>query len=120
MGGFEQADPLRGQRFSSRGFPDSPASPFPPPAARVLIQPSAEVREGEAVTLSCEVLGDAGPATFTWYRNGRWLREGAEPALSFPAVRSADAGAFQCLAQGSGHSHTSAAVPLRVLCECRG
>uniref|UniRef100_A0A8B9EH92 Sialic acid binding Ig like lectin 1 n=1 Tax=Anser cygnoides TaxID=8845 RepID=A0A8B9EH92_ANSCY len=93
----------------------SATQPFVTHTARVLIQPSAEVREGEAVTLSCEVLGDAGPATFTWYRNGRWLREGAEPALSFPAVRSADAGAFQCLAQGSGHSHTSAAVPLRVL-----
>uniref|UniRef100_A0A8C3GP57 Sialic acid binding Ig like lectin 1 n=1 Tax=Cairina moschata TaxID=8855 RepID=A0A8C3GP57_CAIMO len=93
----------------------SPTSPFPPAAARVLIQPSAEVREGEAVTLSCEVPGDAGPATFSWYRNGRRLREGTEPALSFPAVRSADAGAFQCLAQGSGHSHSSAAVTLRVL-----
>uniref|UniRef100_A0A8B9URL6 Sialic acid binding Ig like lectin 1 n=1 Tax=Anas zonorhyncha TaxID=75864 RepID=A0A8B9URL6_9AVES len=77
-------------------------SPFPPAAARVLIQPSVEVREGEAVTLSCEVPGDVGPATFTWYRNGRWLRQGAEPALSFPAIRSADAGAFQCLAQGAG------------------
>lgn len=98
----------------------SPTSPFPPAAARVQIQPSAEVREGEAVTLSCEVPGDVGPATFTWYRNGRWLREGVEPALSFPAIRSADAGAFQCLAQGSGHSHSSAAVTLRVLCECRG
>uniref|UniRef100_A0A8B9SM23 Ig-like domain-containing protein n=1 Tax=Anas platyrhynchos TaxID=8839 RepID=A0A8B9SM23_ANAPL len=95
----------------------SPTSPFPPAAARVQIQPSAEVREGEAVTLSCEVPGDVGPATFTWYRNGRWLREGVEPALSFPAIRSADAGAFQCLAQGSGHSHSSAAVTLRVLCE---
>uniref|UniRef100_A0A8B9UNF0 Sialic acid binding Ig like lectin 1 n=1 Tax=Anas zonorhyncha TaxID=75864 RepID=A0A8B9UNF0_9AVES len=94
---------------------DGSASPFPPAAARVLIQPSVEVREGEAVTLSCEVPGDVGPATFTWYRNGRWLRQGAEPALSFPAIRSADAGAFQCLAQGSGHSHSSAAVTLRVL-----
>nr|XP_038028046.1 sialoadhesin isoform X2 [Anas platyrhynchos] len=94
----------------------SATQPFVTHTARVQIQPSAEVREGEAVTLSCEVPGDVGPATFTWYRNGRWLREGVEPALSFPAIRSADAGAFQCLAQGSGHSHSSAAVTLRVLC----
>ncbi|XP_068535559.1 sialoadhesin isoform X1 [Anas acuta] len=93
----------------------SATQPLVTHTARVLIQPSAEVREGEAVTLSCEVPGDVGPATFTWYRNGRWLRQGAEPVLSFPAIRSADAGAFQCLAQGSGHSHSSAAVTLRVL-----
>ncbi|NXK52025.1 SN protein, partial [Chauna torquata] len=90
--------------------------PFVARTANVLIQPSAEVREGEAVALSCVVVGGAaGPTVYTWYKNGRWLQEGAEPVLRFPAARSADAGAFQCRAQGMGGSDTSAAVPLRVL-----
>ncbi|NXO49224.1 SN protein, partial [Aramus guarauna] len=82
----------------------------------VLIQPSAEVREGAAVTLTC--LGAQGAAEetlYTWYRNSKRLRESSVPTLRFPSVRGEDAGAFQCRVQSSNGSDTSGAVPLRVL-----
>ncbi|KAM6206136.1 sialoadhesin [Sarcoramphus papa] len=85
-------------------------------ATEVLIQPSAEVREGAAVTLTC--LGAQGAAEetlYTWYRNSKRLRESSSPTLRFPSVRGEDAGAFQCRVQSSNGSDTSAAVPLRVL-----
>ncbi|NWS14807.1 SN protein, partial [Pachyramphus minor] len=86
------------------------------PAAELLIQPSAEVPEGTAVTLTCVGPGDtAGEPLYTWYRNGKRLREGPAPTLRFPSVRGDDAGAFQCRVRGSNSSDTSGAVPLRVL-----
>ncbi|NWT07019.1 SN protein, partial [Mionectes macconnelli] len=85
-------------------------------AAELLIQPSAEVPEGTAVTLTCVGPGDtAGEPLYTWYRNGKRLREGPAPTLRFPSVRGDDAGAFQCRVRGSNGSDASGAVPLRVL-----
>ncbi|XP_068005484.1 sialoadhesin [Melanerpes formicivorus] len=91
---------------------------FTPRATEVLIQPSAEVQEGTAVTLTC--LGDQDEAEetlYTWYRNSRRLQESSSRALRFPSVRGEDAGAFQCQVQhrNSNSSHSSAPVPLRVL-----
>uniref|UniRef100_A0A663DJI1 Sialic acid binding Ig like lectin 1 n=1 Tax=Aquila chrysaetos chrysaetos TaxID=223781 RepID=A0A663DJI1_AQUCH len=94
----------------------STAKLFDARATEVLIQPSAEVREGAAVTLTC--LGARGMAEetlYTWYRNSKRLRESSTPTLRFPSVRGEDAGAFQCRIRSSNGSDTSAAVPLRVL-----
>ncbi|NXV33574.1 SN protein, partial [Rissa tridactyla] len=95
----------------------SATKPFVARATEILIQPSAEVREGAAVTLTC--LGAQGVAAeetlYTWYRNSRWLRESSAPTLRFPSIRGEDAGAFQCRVRSSNGSDKSAAVPLRVL-----
>ncbi|NXE85003.1 SN protein, partial [Cochlearius cochlearius] len=94
----------------------SAAKTFLARGAEVLIQPSAEVREGEAVTLTCLGAGGAAAGTlYTWYRNSKRLRESPAPTLHFPSVRAEDAGAFQCRVRSSNGSDTSAAVPLRVL-----
>ncbi|XP_059577388.1 sialoadhesin [Alligator mississippiensis] len=85
-------------------------------AARVLISPSAEVREGEAVTLTCVATQGTEEGTiYTWYKNGQWLSEGPMKTLTFPSVSSGDAGAFHCKAQGIRGSNTSPANTLRVL-----
>ncbi|XP_039579965.1 sialoadhesin [Passer montanus] len=84
-------------------------------AAGLLIQPSAEVTEGTAVTLTCVGTGDtAEKPLYTWYRNGRRLQESSLPTLEFPSIRGDDAGAFQCQVQSRNGSDTSEAVPLRV------
>ncbi|NXA62027.1 SN protein, partial [Mohoua ochrocephala] len=85
-------------------------------AAELLIQPSAEVPEGTAVTLTCVGTGDTEEKPlYTWYRNGRRLRESSFPTLEFPSVRGDDAGAFQCRVRSGNGSDASEAVPLRVL-----
>ncbi|KAM9027373.1 sialoadhesin [Ara ararauna] len=85
-------------------------------ATEVLIQPSAEVREGAAVTLTCAgPWGAAEDALYSWFRNGKRLRESSAPALRFRSVRAEDAGAFQCRLRSRNGSDESAAAPLRVL-----
>ncbi|NXR44822.1 SN protein, partial [Hippolais icterina] len=84
--------------------------------AGLQIQPSAEVTEGTAVTLTCVGTGDmAEKPLYTWYRNGRRLQETSFPTLEFPSVRGDDAGAFQCRIRSGNGSDASEAVPLRVL-----
>uniref|UniRef100_A0A8C6ZE96 Ig-like domain-containing protein n=1 Tax=Nothoprocta perdicaria TaxID=30464 RepID=A0A8C6ZE96_NOTPE len=89
----------------------SPRSRFlPSAAARVLMQPAAEVREGDAVTLTCEAARPA--ATYAWYKNGRQLPRGSAATLLFPSVGAEDAGAFHCQ---TSSGDTAAPVSLRVL-----
>ncbi|NXS53687.1 SN protein, partial [Brachypteracias leptosomus] len=85
-------------------------------ATELLIQPSAEVQEGAAVTLTC--LGDQGEeeeTIYTWYRNSKRLQETSTPTLHFPSIRGEDTGAFQCRVQSSQGTDTSEAVLLHVL-----
>ncbi|NWU21953.1 SN protein, partial [Dyaphorophyia castanea] len=85
-------------------------------AAELRIQPSAEVPEGTAVTLTCVGTGDTGQEPlYAWYRNGRRLQESSFSTLEFPSVRGDDAGAFQCRVQSGNGSDASETVPLRVL-----
>ncbi|CAN0100602.1 unnamed protein product [Bubo scandiacus] len=94
----------------------SAAKLFVARAAELLIQPSAEVWEGAAVTLTClGARGGVEETLYTWYRNGKRLRESSAPTLRFPSVRGEDAGAFQCEIRSSNGSDTSAAAALRVL-----
>ncbi|NXK18427.1 SN protein, partial [Arenaria interpres] len=94
----------------------STTKPFVARATEILIQPSAEVQEGAAVTLTClGAWGVVEETLYTWYRNGKRLRESSAPMLRFPSIRGEDAGAFQCRVQSSNGSDTSAAIPLRVL-----
>ncbi|NXS23355.1 SN protein, partial [Mystacornis crossleyi] len=86
--------------------------------AELLIQPSAEVPEGTAVTLTCAGTRDTEEEPlYTWYRNGQRLQESSFPRLEFPSIRGDDAGAFQCRVRSRNGSDTSETVPLRVLCE---
>ncbi|XP_051499723.1 sialoadhesin [Apus apus] len=84
------------------------------PATQLLIQPSAEVREGTEVTLSCLAAG--GSATlYTWYKNGKWLRDTGTPTLRFPSARPEESGSFRCRPRSPRSSGPSAAAALRVL-----
>ncbi|NWW40690.1 SN protein, partial [Panurus biarmicus] len=85
-------------------------------AAGLLIQPSAEVTEGTAVTLTCVGTGDTEEKPlYAWYRNGRRLQESSFPTLEFPSIRGDDAGAFQCQIWSRNGSDMSETAPLRVL-----
>ncbi|XP_053258172.1 sialoadhesin [Podarcis raffonei] len=84
--------------------------------ARVVASPSQELPEGERVTLTCmSTLGLGDGTTYTWYKNAKWLQEGLESSLVFPALASGDAGTFHCVARNEKASSTSPALTLRVL-----
>ncbi|NXD31584.1 SN protein, partial [Spelaeornis formosus] len=83
------------------------------------VEPSQEVPEGTKATMSCSVTawGDKG-VNYTWYRDGRWLREGPSGSFELSRVSSADAGSYQCQASGAWGTATSVPLSLSVLCEC--
>ncbi|NWR93911.1 SN protein, partial [Furnarius figulus] len=84
-------------------------------SAEVSASPSAEVLEGTATTLSCDVPGREGQdLNYTWYRNNEWLKEGTEHTLLFPAVAASDAGYYSCKVTNSQGSDTAQPFSLSV------
>ncbi|NWX27827.1 SN protein, partial [Notiomystis cincta] len=85
----------------------------------VTVEPSQEVPEGTRVTVSCSATawGDR-DVNYTWYRDGRWLREGPSGSFVLSRVSRADAGSYQCRASGTWGTATSVPLSLSVLCEC--
>uniref|UniRef100_A0ACB8E930 Uncharacterized protein n=1 Tax=Sphaerodactylus townsendi TaxID=933632 RepID=A0ACB8E930_9SAUR len=89
---------------------------FSAQTARVVVSPSEEVPEGERVTLTCMATLEPEEGTsYTWFKNTKWLQEGRENSLVFPATDSRDAGTFYCTAQNEKGTNTSPAVTLHVL-----
>lgn len=84
-----------------------------PAATKVLVRPSAEVAEGTEVTLRCQAPRAPPGTLYAWFKNGRWVTEGAEPTLELRGHRS-DAGLYSCRA---GRGPLAAPVTLSVLCE---
>ncbi|NXF56214.1 SN protein, partial [Oceanites oceanicus] len=85
----------------------------------VTVEPSPEVPEGTAATITCSAVPWVGEeANYTWYKNSRWLREGPSASLVLAPVSSADTGSYRCRASGTRGSATSPPLSLSVLCEC--
>lgn len=85
------------------------------------MSPAAEVQEGTATTLSCDVPGREGQdLSYTWYKNSAWLGEGTAHTLLFPHAAPADAGYYSCKVTNQWGSDTSQAISLSVTCECQG
>nr|XP_041571511.1 sialoadhesin [Taeniopygia guttata] len=86
-------------------------------SAEISASPAAEVREGTATTLSCDVPGREGhpeELTYTWYKNSAWLKEGPAHTLLFPAVAAGDTGYYSCQVTNSQGSDTAQAISLSV------
>ncbi|XP_015268395.1 PREDICTED: sialoadhesin-like [Gekko japonicus] len=82
-------------------------------AARVLASPSPELLEGEAATLTCDVLGSVpgDGATFSWYKNSRRIPNNNSSTLAFLQITSRDAGSYHCKAHTSEETSPSASSP---------
>ncbi|XP_045384967.1 sialoadhesin isoform X3 [Lemur catta] len=81
--------------------------------AWVQVSPSPELREGQAVVLSCQVpTGIPEGTSYRWYRDGQPLQESTSATLRFPAITLAQAGAYHCQAQTPGSATTSLAAPV--------
>ncbi|XP_056408893.1 sialoadhesin [Hyla sarda] len=84
-------------------------------SARIIVSPSEDVKEGEAVTLTCEVPGArADEVKYSWYKNNIWIKESAMVTLSFPKVSIGDAGYYYCRVQNDQGSDDSPPVTLKV------
>ncbi|KAG8453276.1 hypothetical protein GDO86_000057 [Hymenochirus boettgeri] len=84
--------------------------------ARVVISPSSEIEEGIEVTLTCFATRSAEKdVKYTWYKNGKWLKESEEISLVFRRISSRDAGSYYCLAQSSLGSSSSPPRTLHVM-----
>lgn len=102
--------------------PDPILTPLPcPSAAEISVSPAAEVQEGTATTLSCDVPGREGQdLNYTWYKNGAWLKEGSAHTLLFLHAAASDAGYYSCKVTNDRGSDTSQAIRLSVTCEYQG
>ncbi|NXE30502.1 SN protein, partial [Ardeotis kori] len=90
-----------------------------PGGVTVAVEPLPEVPEGATATVTCSAVPWVGAeANYTWYKNGRWLREGPAASLVLARVTSADTGSYRCRASGTRGSAASAPLSLSVLCEC--
>uniref|UniRef100_A0A8D0DRH6 Ig-like domain-containing protein n=1 Tax=Salvator merianae TaxID=96440 RepID=A0A8D0DRH6_SALMN len=87
-------------------------------AAVLSVTPYPNLREGEMVTLTCDVPGeDKQDLYYSWYKNNVWIKEGTARNLVFNAVAIGDAGYYSCKAQNDKGSEMSQAVGLSVFCE---
>ena len=104
---------------SSAAVPSElPSSSLRAPAARVLISPSAEVREGDDVSLMCQVAGEPQDDTvYSWYKDSKRLQESPDHLLALPRVASAAAGSYHCRARSPSGTSISPAVALHVCCK---
>ncbi|XP_053560304.1 sialoadhesin [Bombina bombina] len=85
-------------------------------SAKILVNPSSEVHEGQSVELTCEVPG-ATPQDihYNWYKNGIWMKEGSGKTIIFNEITSSDTGYYICKVQNDKGSDTSPAITLTVL-----
>ncbi len=84
------------------------------------VESPERVKEGDSVRLTCKsscALTDR--ETFIWYRNSQTLteRRDGNNQLLLQSVRREDAGRYSCAVHG--HTYTSPAVHLNVMCKYR-
>ncbi|XP_078022745.1 hemicentin-1-like [Epinephelus lanceolatus] len=79
---------------------------YAPKLPSVSVSPSAEIVEGNSVTLTCS--SDANPAAnYTWYKDGDPRPLSEEPQLVFSSIQSSDSGQYYCTAQNELGRRTS-------------
>ncbi|XP_078530666.1 sialoadhesin-like isoform X2 [Lissotriton helveticus] len=84
--------------------------------ARVIVEPSPELPEGDLLNLTCvTTFGVHGTANYTWYKNNRWLQVGTEPSLVLHKVTSTDTGSYHCQVEDAEGSRTSTLIGIDVL-----
>ncbi|CAJ0964313.1 unnamed protein product [Ranitomeya imitator] len=84
-------------------------------SARIIVSPSQDIKEGEAVTLTCEVPG-ARPEDvhYSWFKNSILIKDSSVKSLNFPAVSTNVAGYYYCKVENEKGSDSSPTVIINV------
>ncbi|XP_078022746.1 B-cell receptor CD22-like [Epinephelus lanceolatus] len=86
---------------------------YAPKLPSVSVSPSAEIVEGDSVTLTCS--SDANPAAkYTWYKENQTLHHGPENIYVFPNISSKDSGIYHCKSENKYGKNNSTAVHIDV------
>ncbi|XP_026546466.1 sialoadhesin, partial [Notechis scutatus] len=89
--------------------------PLPIFAAVLSASPSSSIREGEMVTLTCEVPGeDLQEIHYSWFKNNIWFKEGSARILTLQEAAAGDTGYYTCKVQNNKGSETSSILGLTV------
>ncbi|XP_073505835.1 sialoadhesin isoform X2 [Phyllobates terribilis] len=84
-------------------------------SARVVVSPSEDIKEGEAVTLTCEVPGvRPEDVHYSWFKNSILIKESSVKSLNFPAVSTNVAGYYYCKVENEKGSDSSPTVIINV------
>ncbi|KAI9529205.1 hypothetical protein NQZ68_013512 [Dissostichus eleginoides] len=68
---------------------------YAPKLSSASVSPSAEIKEGSSVTLTCS--SDANPAAnYTWYKENQTVFQGTEGSYNFTSISSEDRGIYYC------------------------
>ncbi|KAM9330316.1 sialoadhesin [Gastrophryne carolinensis] len=85
-------------------------------SADTVVSPSEEVREGELVTLTCDVPGvKPNEVQYSWYKNNVWIKEGSTRSLIFHKATRSDSGFYYCKVQNDLGSESSPPITLNIL-----
>uniref|UniRef100_A0A671PF00 Si:ch211-286b5.6 n=1 Tax=Sinocyclocheilus anshuiensis TaxID=1608454 RepID=A0A671PF00_9TELE len=87
---------------------------YPPKSISVSISPSAEIVEGDSVTLSCK--SDAKPSAlnFSWFKENQSSAVGSGQSFSISSFNSSHSGRYYCEAQNQHGSQRSVSVSVSV------
>lgn len=100
-------------------LPHCPSAPPDTPKLEVQVSPrEATVREGESVTMTCQVISSHPEYWHVWWlKDGTLLSRERTFSLTLPRVTRQMSGKYQCQAQNAIGSGISEGVDLKVHCE---
>ncbi|XP_073698636.1 B-cell receptor CD22-like, partial [Garra rufa] len=85
---------------------------YPPKSVSVSISPSAEIVEGDSVTLICSSDSNPPALNFSWFKENQTLAIGFGQSFSISSFNSSHSGLYYCKAQNKYGSERSASVSI--------
>ncbi len=87
----------------------------PPKSVSVSISASAEIKEGDSVTLNCNSDSNPPALNFSWFKEGKSVGSGRIYNIS--KIRSEHSGEYKCRSRNKHWEKDSDAVKLNVMCK---
>ncbi|XP_043099465.1 sialic acid-binding Ig-like lectin 10 isoform X2 [Puntigrus tetrazona] len=89
---------------------------YPPRSVRVSVSPSAEVVEGDSVTLICSSDSNPPALNFSWFKENQSSAVGSEQSLIISSFNSSHSGLYYCVQKTA--LYAAAGVGAGIVCIC--